>query len=280
MNNTNTKVIKVFGKNIDNFFQNIITNDINDLNQNNPIYTAMLSPQGKYLHDFIILKDDEFYLLETNKNNIEVLIKEIKKYDIRKDIFVEVIEKITTKVIIKEKVDKKILNKLKNERIYRNQDYLFFIDPRSKNFLCRFWIYQKNDDLIELSFSEEKEVEKKRIFLKIPNSEIDLIYNKSFILNYNFENINALSFNKGCYIGQENTARQKFRGTQKYSLQKVKIIEGAIPKINEDIFYNRLKIGTVKSSIENTCLFLIRNDTVENNLKRITSDNNMTFEIL
>ena len=55
MNNTDTKIIKVHGKNIDNFFQNIITNDIKNLNTENPIYTAMLSPQGKYLYDFFIV---------------------------------------------------------------------------------------------------------------------------------------------------------------------------------------------------------------------------------
>ncbi len=280
MNNTKTKIIKVSGKNIDNFFQNIITNDINNLNKSNPIYTAMLSPQGKYLHDFIILQDNEFYLLEANENNIELLIKEIKKYNIRNDISIEVKNNIYTKVIIKENLNKKILNELENKKIYREKNFLCLIDPRSKNFLCRFWIDGKINDLTELNFSDEREIEERRIFLKIPNSDVDLVYNKSFILNYNFENINSLSFNKGCYIGQENTARQKFRGAQKYSLQKIKIIDGVIPKLNEDIFYNGLKVGTMKSSIAEFCLCLIRNDAIKNNTKQITTDTNFTFQIL
>ena len=70
MNNTETKIIKVHGKNIKNFFQNIITNDINNLNENNPLYTAMLSPQGKYLYDFIILLEKDSFLLEVNSNII------------------------------------------------------------------------------------------------------------------------------------------------------------------------------------------------------------------
>ena len=83
MNNTDTKIIKVHGKNIDNFFQNIITNDINKLNTENPIYTAMLSPQGKYLYDFFMLREENFFLLEANTNTVNSLIDEIKKYDIR-----------------------------------------------------------------------------------------------------------------------------------------------------------------------------------------------------
>ena len=280
MNNTKTKIIKVSGKNIDNFFQNIITNDINNLNKSNPIYTAMLSPQGKYLHDFIMLQDSEFYLLEANQNTIELLIKDIQKYDIRNDISIEIKNSINTKVIIKENLNNKILKKLENKKLYRDKNFLCLIDPRSKKFLYRFWINGKLSELSEFSFSDESKIEEKRIFLKIPNSEIDLVYNKSFILNYNFENINSLSFNKGCYIGQENTARQKFRGTQKYSLQKIKIIDGVVPKLNEDIFYNGLKIGTMKSSSAQFCLCLIRNDTIKNNTKQITTDTNFTFKIL
>ena len=156
--------------------------------------------------------------------------------------------------------------------------FLFFLDPRSKSFLYRFWFYKKPSNI--LNFSEDTEVEIKRIINIIPNSELDLIYNKSFILNYNFESINALSFKKGCYIGQENTARQKFRGTQKYSLKSIKIISGTMPDLNEDIFYNGLKIGTMKSSSAQFCLCLIRNDTIKNNTKQITTDTNFTFKIL
>ena len=68
MNNTKTNVIKVHGKNIDSFFQNIITNDINSLNKKNSIYTAMLSPQGKYLHDFIMIRDSNSFLIEINQS--------------------------------------------------------------------------------------------------------------------------------------------------------------------------------------------------------------------
>ena len=132
-------------------------------------------------------------------------------------------------------------------KVYREEGFACFLDPRAKDFLYRFWFYKKPNSLLNLKFSKEKEVEKKRISNKIPNSELDLIYNKSFILNYNFENINALSFNKGCYIGQENTARQKFRGTQKYSLQKIKIINGDIPELNDNIFYRQAKVGIMKS---------------------------------
>ncbi len=278
MNNTDTKIIKVHGKNIDNFFQNIITNDINNLNSENPIYTAMLSPQGKYLYDFFILKEGNFFLLETNANTVNSLIDEIKKYDIRKDISIELQEKFYTKVIIKENLIKDYLEKINKNKVYREESFLFFLDPRSKGFLYRFWFYKTSTNL--LNFSSDAEVEKKRILNVIPNSELDLIYNKSFILNYNFENINALSFDKGCYIGQENTARQKFRGTQKYSLKSVKIISGTIPDLNEDIFYKKMKVGTMKSRCNDIGLCLIRKDVTKNNADILKTDKNCILKIL
>ena len=278
MNNTNTKIIKVHGKNIDIFFQNIITNDINDLNVENPLYTAMLSPQGKYLYDFIILKEKNFFLLEANTNVVNSLIDEIKRYDIRNDISLELQENFITKVIIKENLTKNYIEKIKKRRVYKEDSFLFFLDPRSKDFLYRFWLNNTSTNL--LNFSEALEVEKKRILNKIPNSELDLTYNKSFILNYNFENINALSFNKGCYIGQENTARQKFRGTQKYSLKSIKVISGTMPDLNEDIFYKKVKVGTMKSSCNDIGLCLIRKDAAKNNADLLKTDKNCILKIL
>ena len=278
MNNTNTKIIKIFGKNIDNFFQNIITNDIKTLNAEKPLYTSMLSPQGKYLYDFFILKEENFFLLEANNNIVNSLIGEIKRYDIRNDISIELQENFYTKVIIKENLIKDYLEKIDKKKVYRKESFLFFLDPRSKDFLYRFWFYKKSSDLLD--FSGNTEVEKKRILNTIPNSELDLTYNKSFILNYNFENINALSFNKGCYIGQENTARQKYRGTQKYSLKSIKIISGTMPELNEDIFYKQVKVGTMKSRCDDIGLCLIRKDATENNTNLLKTDKNCVLKIL
>ena len=278
MNNTNTKIIKVHGKNIDSFFQNIITNDINNLNAENPIYTAMLSPQGKYLYDFFILKEKNFFLLEANANKVNSLIDEIKRYDIRNDISIELQENFYTKVIVKENLIKDYLDKINKKKVYIEKSFLFFLDPRSKDFLYRFWFNNTSTNL--LNFSGDAEVEKKRILNIIPNSELDLIYNKSFILNYNFENLNALSFNKGCYIGQENTARQKFRGTQKYSLKSIKIINGSMPDLNEDIFYNKVNIGTMKSKSNDIGLCLIRKDATKNNVSLLKTDKNCILKIL
>ena len=138
MNNTDTKIIKVHGKNIDNFFQNIITNDINNLNSENPIYTAMLSPQGKYLYDFFIIKEENFFLLEANTNSVNSLVDEIKRYDIRNDISIELQEKYNTKVIIKENLIKDYLDKIKKKKFIKQKIFCFFLILDQKIFCTGF----------------------------------------------------------------------------------------------------------------------------------------------
>ena len=80
--NFKTTIIKIEGKNFDVFFQNLITNDIKLLENNQALYSLMLSPQGKFLHDFIIVKEKDFFFLEVNEHEIEDLVNLIKKYDL------------------------------------------------------------------------------------------------------------------------------------------------------------------------------------------------------
>ena len=86
------------------------------------------------------------------------------------------------------------------------------------------------------------------------------------VLNYNFNELNALSFSKGCYVGQESTSRQNYRGKIKYKLKTLKILKhGSVPKIHENLFVNKQKIGVMKSKIDNYILALLRIDFVEEN---------------
>ena len=99
-----------------------------------------------------------------------------------------------------------------------------------------------------------------RIRNTIPDSSIDLEKDKCFILNYNFDSLHAVSFQKGCYIGQENTSRQNYRRKIKYKLKTLELIEGVFPKLNEEIVVDEKKIGIMKSSVSKYALALLRSD--------------------
>ena len=82
-------VILISGNDADDFLQNIITNDIKKVSNENSIFAALLTPQGKYLNDFFIVKNPRGYLLDCNENSTEELIKNLSKYKLRSDIKIE-----------------------------------------------------------------------------------------------------------------------------------------------------------------------------------------------
>ena len=272
----NTNIIEVSGKNLATFFQNIITNDINLLNNKKSIYTALLTPQGKFLYDFIILKIKEKLLIEINKNYTEDLILELKKYDLRKNLVFNNKSSFKSYVFLLKNLDAFKQMELSKFVKSSKEECIIFRDPRKENYLIRVLTTNKNEEYFDKNFSKLNinEIEKERIKLCIPSSELDMEKNKSFILNYGFENINAICFKKGCYIGQENTARMKYRGNIKYGLKTLKLISGSFPPLNSQIAVNGKKAGTIKSRRESFSLALLRSDLIYQNDKVVSFDEN------
>ena len=270
MNDTNTKIIKVSGKNLDNFFQNLITNDINLLNKQKSIYTCVLSPQGKFLNDCFIVKKNNSFFIEINTSETDEFSNLLSKYDLRKQLDVQLKENLQTFVCLEKDFlpfkDKFFHNSLKKNEIFES-----FKDPRLENFLIRNWIDKKfiTKESILSKDDYNFQIELERIKRLLPNSEIDLEKNRSFIMNFGFAKINAISFNKGCYIGQENTARQKYRGKQKYALKLLKKIEGSFPTFNSELKYLDKKIGVMKSFKGSYGLALIKKDILEEEKDKI-----------
>jgi hypothetical protein len=261
--NFKTKIIKIEGKNLEGFFQNLITNDIKLLENNQALYSAMLTPQGKFLADFIIIKNKSFLFLETNSQNVNDVINLFSKYDLRKSLRISEATDIKTSCFLYNDLPLDIQVQLKKFNIIKKDNFFIFSDPRKNDYLVRVWTNIKNIKNIPKYISKEtpqKLLELERIKKSIPDSFIDLEKEKSFILNFNFDKLNAISFNKGCYIGQENTSRQNYRGKIKYLLKTVKLIEGTFPKINTDLFCKKTKIGVMKSHLENYGLVLLKSD--------------------
>ena len=266
MNNNNTEILKVSGKNLDIFFQNLITNDINYLKKQKSVYACILSPQGKFLNDFFIIEKDKSFYIEINKSEIDEFSNILKKYDLRKTLDIKIQHKLQT-IVLLEKDFMHMSKKFQNKKEKEEALFETFSDPRADNFFVRCWINKiflsRCKYFLEDNYKKKIEIE--RIKRHIPNSEIDLEKNKSFILNYGFDSINAISFDKGCYVGQENTARQKYRGTKKYSMKLLKRIDGDFPDFNSELRYLDKKIGIMKSSRGDFGLALIKNDILNKN---------------
>ncbi|MDC0074880.1 hypothetical protein OAK17_08515, partial [Alphaproteobacteria bacterium] len=220
----NRAIIKVSGKDSLPFLQNIVTNDLNEVSKISSIYSALLTPQGKFFCDFIIskykLKNLNYLLLECDLDTISSIINKLALYKMRSNVNIEDVTneyKVVALTTINNDLNYKIKN-LDNNIIIENS--LIFIDPRSKHLGAR--VYLSNEEYFTFINRQDviinNEYEQTRIKLGIPEGMKDIIPEKDFILDYGFNELNGVSFTKGCYIGQEITARTFNRGKIKKSI--------------------------------------------------------------
>jgi hypothetical protein len=243
---TSKGFISVSGIDSPDFLQNIISNDIKKVTDNNCIFASLLTPQGKLLFEFIILKREKSYLIECNEELTEDLFNKLNSYILRSKVEIKVETNLTSIDIPFLKFKELNFNNL-NLINYKN--YLIFEDPRVKNTLARAVIEQSkikyflNDLNIEAS-NEKYLFEGKLFKLGIPSKNINKLQNQIFSLEANFQELNGIDPKKGCYIGQENTARMNLKNKVNKRLFAIKIISGEV-KEDQKITLNNEEIGKI-----------------------------------
>tara|TARA_Y100000590_G_C15724449_1_gene1014684 strand:+ start:911 stop:1774 length:864 start_codon:yes stop_codon:yes gene_type:complete len=251
-----TNFVSIKGKDIKDFLQGIITNDINKCHKK-VIYSCLLTPQGKFLSDFFVIPIEDYYIVEINKAFFKTFISKLKIYKLRSNVEIQEIQNLISVIILNTPIDKS----LELGSMQLNNDYIEYVDPRNLNLGKKIII--KNDLIDKYIISNNYErmnpndYEKIMIENLIPNSTKDLKVEKSLLLENNFENINAIDWNKGCYIGQELTARMKYRALLKKSLRLIKIDSGKVDSEDEVLFENN-NIGKITSIVENYGLALLK----------------------
>ena len=216
-------IILVSGKDSKEFLQNIITNDINNVRDTNSIFSGIFTPQGKYLYEFFVLKSDEGYLLDCPDEFIEEILTFLNKYKLNSEVLIQNISnKFVVGIISNEKFDeiKKNENKFTQTIIYRLSP--IFQDPRSNKLGSR--IISNLEKLyltikkLSLNIQENNDYFVDAHKAGVPIKKLKNLQNNLFGLEANFEEFTAIDFKKGCYIGQENTARMKLKNKQRKKL--------------------------------------------------------------
>lgn len=186
-------IIELRGSDKLNFLQGLVTQDVSLVDRQNIVYVLSLSPQGRFQCEMFIIKyNDDIWFLDVESEQVEAIIKKLNLYKLRSEITLKISD--TWKVGVSA-----------NE----TEDKFCFIDPRKESLGYRFY----KDSNINYSESDYINYEFLRINLLVPEGSKDLIIDKSIPLEWNMENLNAISWSKGCYIGQELTARTKHLGT-------------------------------------------------------------------
>lgn len=195
----NRGVIRISGTNARHFLQGLITNDIQQLDQQDCIYACLLTPQGKFLYDFFITESEDVLILDCEgSERAESLTKLLNMYKLRNPVEITIEPDIPVYVTIGKEHGVK--------------------DPRHPDMGYRS--FEKPENIDEVPFGQW---DKHRISLCIPDGSRDLIVGKSTMDEGNMDTLNAISYDKGCYIGQELTARMHYRGLGKKRLQTVSL---------------------------------------------------------
>jgi folate-binding protein YgfZ len=238
--------ISIKGEDSIDFIQNIISNNIKNVTDNNCIFSSLLTPQGKFLFEFIILKIKNNFLIECNDELIKELSNKLLNYKLRSIVEIKIEDNLISIDIPFVKFKNLNINKL-NVINYKN--YIIFEDPRIKNTLARAIIEKSKikeflSDL-DIELSDEKYLLEKKLFnLGIPSKDIIKLQNEIFSLEANFLELNGIDQKKGCYIGQENTARMYLKNKVNKRLFALQIINGKVQK-GQKITIGNEEIGKV-----------------------------------
>ena len=242
-------VLYISGPDSEKFLQNLISNDIEKVNESKSCFASLLSPQGKFLFDFIVIKHKDGYFLDCEKRIADQLYKKLVMYKLKSK--VEILNLSNEFVVAAFNYEKFLSIKgAKDElgfTIKYNEDYVL-LDPRNKKLggriianLEKLYMSLKN---MKLKSSNIDEYYKLSFELGIPQSNMDQLQEKLFGIECNFEELNAIDFKKGCYVGQENTSRIKNKDKLNKRLLPLKVKKGSINN-NDPIISNNVEIGKV-----------------------------------
>ena len=241
-------LISITGEDSKNFLQNIVTNDVEKVSTSNSIFSALFTPQGKYLFEFFLLLTKEGFLLDCDNKFTNEIITYLSKYKLRSKIE---IKDISTNHVIGlislEKFTEIQNNENKNTDTIVYRDSPVFIDPRNKKLGAR--ILSTLEKLhLTIKKLDLKIIKAENYFLDahalgIPIKGVENLKEQLFGLEANFEELKAIDFKKGCYVGQENTARMKLKNKLRRRLLPIKFDQEL--SIGDELKYNNITIGKV-----------------------------------
>lgn len=238
----NRNCVDITGEDAHSFLQGMITNDLDLLDHQAAIYACLLSPQGKFLHDFLVTRIENGYRLETQSDQAEILIKRFKLYKLRAKVQFEI------------NGAQKIYAGWGDDKMPEGA----YEDPRLKSLGWR--LISDHPAKTTAGFDD---YDLRRIESTIPDGSRDLIQELSTLYEGNIDTLHGVAFDKGCYMGQELTARIHYRGLVKKRLFTVTTDNGAL-KSGQELFRDGRLSGKVTSAAGNRGLSILKISEVKN----------------
>lgn len=256
-------VIAITGDDVKNFLQGVISNDIEKVSKDNAIYAYQLTAQGKYLYDmFISQREDGAYIIEIASVYKDQFLKKLKLYKLRSKVEInDISEEYEVVSLIGDNVFSEIGDDKTEGYIFNFCKGYVYLDPRDKKIFARSIIERENKyqsfHAKGFDLADMDEYHKVRVYNNIPEGENDLVQDKSYPLQYRMKELNGVDFEKGCYVGQEVTARTHHRGSVKKSVYLLGSDQDMDKKHGDEIIVLDKKKGEFLSSSGDKILALL-----------------------
>ncbi|MBB5515123.1 hypothetical protein FHS89_001133 [Rubricella aquisinus] len=198
-------IIRISGEDTRDFLQGLITNDVKQLDQG-AVYAAILTPQGKYLADFLLYPDGADVLMDVRRDQAPGLLQRLTMYKLRSKVALTAEDTPVT-------------------LCWGGDDLPGFADPRDAGLGTRH-LGPAPAGATDATAADWAAL---RVALGVPEAGAELQPNDSFILEMDFERLHGVDFRKGCYVGQEVTARMKHKTELRKGLARVRVEGTAAP---------------------------------------------------
>jgi folate-binding protein YgfZ len=258
-------VLEVAGADRIAFLQGLVSNDVAKADPAHAVFAALLTAQGKYLHDFFILALGETLYLLCEAARLADLKKRLSMYKLRAKVtLTEASERFTVAAAWGDGALAKLGLKVSAGTTISFAGGLAYVDPRFAEMGARFLLPRGSENKIEaLGFSrtDAAAYDRHRLALGVPDGSRDLVPEKSILLENGFEELNGVDFGKGCYMGQELTARTKYRALIRKRLVPVSV-EGPLPAPGTLVMAGDQEAGELRSGQGDHALALLKLDTL------------------
>lgn len=262
----NRSVLSVSGADARQFLQGLISNDMRKVSPSRAIWAALLTPQGKFLHDFFITERaaDGAFLIEVETDRFEDLARRLKLYRLRSKVdFQDERAHLVVAAIFGSTLTWPSLSAEGSAAAFGAG--IVYRDPRLS--AAGFRLVASPQDLVLLADKGCREVaaeiyDEWRLGLGLPDGSRDLTPEKATLMESGYDELNGIDWGKGCYIGQELTARMKYRGLVKKRLVPITALH-EIPEPGTLIFKDAAEVGEIRSGRGRNGLALIRTDVLE-----------------
>ena len=250
-------LIKIEGPDARDYLQGLVSQDMTRVSAGQAVYSAFLSPQGKFLYDFFVFELGGALVLDCEGERRSDFFKRLSMYKLRSDVQ---LSDASDEFQVFGVLDS--LGFTDRGACKALGDGVVYADPRLLDMGCRAVLPQGETSALQsagLVAGDFETYEHRRIELGLADGSRDMIADKALLLENGFEELDGVSFTKGCFMGQELTARTRYRGLVKKRLLPVKI-DGPAPAEGTIFELDGREAGEMRSHVGDVGLALVRLD--------------------